>query len=225
MIALTALLSAIQVISTFIPIDKFIGGAGFITLEIVIIPLIAFLLEPWQAFVSALIGGVIGFFVNAALGIGLGPVFGPVSILVAPIAAYLGSVTFHFDKSWFKWSSKVWIALPLGFMGFGTLFYLTFAQGTVLWLVPYGLAILALLYRPWAKRVDVKIAVGCFSTAMCWQVGLNVVSVSILGLVGPVWGVITPFMYFERTVATVGSLIIIQAVLRTNNPLVSRIVS
>jgi hypothetical protein len=39
---------------------------------------------------------------------------------------------------------------------------------------------------------------------MTEQVTLNILSISILSLTGPVWSVITPLMYLERTIATLG---------------------
>src|SRR5437588_488434 len=40
--------------------------------------------------------------------------------------------------------------------------------------------------------------------ALTEQVSLNILSISILSLTGPVWSVITPLMYAERTIATLG---------------------
>ena len=39
---------------------------------------------------------------------------------------------------------------------------------------------------------------------MSEQVTLNILSISILSLTGSVWSVITPLMYVERTIATLG---------------------
>src|SRR5437879_11530326 len=45
-LTLTAGLAAIYVITTYLPLSKFIGGPVFITLEIVMLPIIAALLRP-----------------------------------------------------------------------------------------------------------------------------------------------------------------------------------
>ncbi len=214
-LVLIGVLSALFVISTLIPVSVYIGGAGFITLEIILIPVIAFLLEPWQALVSVLLGSAVGYF----LGTGLGPVFGPFSLLIPAVAAYLGSIAFHYDEKWFKWSSPAWLALPLGYIVFGIVYYLAFSHGSLVWLTPYFLAALGLVYRPFTKEGTSKIWIGCLTTAMCEQVGMNVASISLIGLVGPVWLGIAPFMFIERGIATVGSLAVIKALLRVNQPL------
>ncbi len=214
-LVLTGLFSALFVISTLIPVSVYIGGAGFITLEIVLVPVIAFLLEPWQALLSTLFGAVLGYF----FGTGLAPVFGPLSPFIPALAAYFGSIAFHYDEKWFKWSSPAWLTLPGGYIVFGIVYYLAFSHGTVVWLTPYFLAALGLAYRPLAKDSTSKIAIGCLTTAMCEQVGLNVASISLVGLIGGVWLTIAPFMFTERTIATVGSLIVIKALSRLNYPL------
>lgn len=213
-LVLTGMFAGLFAISTLIPVSVFIGGAGFITLEIVLLPIIAFLLEPWQAFGAALFGSAVAY----AFGLGLAPVFGPFSLLISPLAAYLGSVAFHYDEKWFKWSSPIWLALPLSYIGFGIIYYLLYSKGPVVWLTPYALAVIAVLYRPFAKDVTGKIAIGCLATAICEQVGMNVASISLAGLVGPIWLAIAPFMFTERTIATVGSLLAIKAVLRMKPP-------
>ena len=69
------------------------------------------------------------------------------------------------------------------------------------WLIPYVLAIACL---PLVFRFEGKAQVGllAFYTAMAEQVTLNILSISLLGLVGPFWSGVTPLMYVERTIAS-----------------------
>ena len=91
----------------------------------------------------------------------------------------------------------------------GAIYYLLFSSGgTLLWLIPYGIVIVSPLG---VLKIGGAIHTGILSfyTAMCEQVTLNVLSISVLGLVGAVWTGITPFMYTERTVATIGGTLLI----------------
>src|SRR5207249_9862678 len=57
-LALTSTLAAVYIVSTFFPLTPFIGGPAFITLEIVLLPVIAALLKPVLATAAALVGSL-----------------------------------------------------------------------------------------------------------------------------------------------------------------------
>jgi hypothetical protein len=197
-LTLAASIAAVYVATTFVPLTPFIGGPGFITLEIVMLPVIAALLKPPLAAATAFIG---------SLGMALGQpsfyqVFGLVGLLVPLVTAVCGSIAFHYSRG---------PIVPWAYVLVGAIFYLVFSQnGTLFWLVPYGLVIVTL---PWTLRVRGRARIGlvCLYTAMAEQVTLNILSISVLGLVGPIWAVITPFMYSERALATIGSTALIVA--------------
>src|SRR6266571_2700142 len=149
-LTLAAGLAATYIITTFIPLTPFIGGPGFITLEIVMLPLVA---------------------VGA------------------------GSISFH---------SRLGPVVPWAYVLAGAVFYVALSKGgTLFWLVPYLLVIVSL---PAAFRLknNPRIGLLTFYIAMTEQVTLNILSISILSLTGPVWSVITPLMYVERAIATLG---------------------
>src|SRR5437899_12161555 len=80
-LTLSAGLAATYIITTFIPLTPFIGGPGFITLEIVMLPIIAALLRPIPAFPTVFVG---------SLGIALGqPSFYQVFGLPRPLIPLL----------------------------------------------------------------------------------------------------------------------------------------
>ena len=186
------------VISTFFPLTPFIGGPSFITLEILMIPLIAAILPPEFATSTVFIGSL-GMIAAQTTFYRL---FGFVGILIPVIAVALGSVGFSY---------RLGALLPWSYVLTGSIYYLLFSQGgTLLWLVPYALVIFSL---PLSFRLEGTWRIGllAFYTAMCEQVTLNILSISLLNLVGPIWLVITPFMYSERAVATVGGTLLIVA--------------
>jgi hypothetical protein len=198
-LALAATLAAVYVVSTFFPISPFIGGGpGFITAEILMLPLIAFLLRPPLA-AASITAGSLGM---ALFGTSIYGVFGPLGILVPIIATVLGSFAFHY---------RLGFLLPWTYVSAGAVYYILFSQGgTLLWLIPYAIVIVSPLA---VLKMSGPIHIGLLSlyTAMCEQVTLNVLSIAALGLVGPIWTGITPFMFTERAVATIGGAVLIVA--------------
>ena len=190
-LALVASMAAIYIVATFFPVSPFVGGGpAFITLGIVMLPVIAILLRPALAITTVFVG---------SLGMALGQpsylqIFGLPGFLIPIVAVAAGSIAFHY---------RLGPLVPWTYVLIGALFYVSFSQGgTIFWLAPYALVIFSL---PFALRLkgNARIAILCFYTAMAEQVTLNILSISILSLVGPIWAVITPFMYGERALATV----------------------
>ena len=190
-LTLAAGLAATYIITTFIPLTPFIGGPGFITLEIVMLPIIAALLRPIPALATVFVG---------SLGMALGQpsfyqVFGLPGLLIPLVAVGAGSISFHY---------RLGPVVPWAYVLAGAVFYVALSKGgTLFWLVPYLLVIVSL---PAAFRLknNPRIGLLTFYIAMTEQVTLNILSISILSLTGPVWSVITPLMYVERAIATLG---------------------
>ncbi len=190
-LTLTAGLAAIYAITTYLPLSKFIGGPGFITLEIVMLPIIAALLRPPLALAAVFVGSLV-----AALGqSSFTFTFGPVGLLIPLIAVAAGSIAFHY---------RLGPIVPWAYILAGAVYYVALSNGgTLLWLAPYFLAIISLpvIFR---IRDYPRIGLLSFYTAMAEQVTLNILSISILGLTGAFWIGVTPLMYAERTLATIG---------------------
>lgn len=196
-ITLLASLSAFYIVSTFLPVDVFLGGAGIITLEIVTVPIIAAILRPLPAAVSIGIGSI-GM---AVFGTGVYPFFGFFSVLVPVIATVMGSFAFHHHLG---------PIVPWAYTILGSMYYLEFSKGgTFLWLIPYAIVAFSIPLTLIATGLQ-RIVLLCFYTAMAWQVTLNILSISA-GLTGGFWIGVTPFMFFERSVATFASASVIVA--------------
>jgi len=204
-LALASSLAALLAASTFIPLTPFIGGPGFITLAIVMLPIIAAILRPVPATATALVGALV-MVVSPQLN--LYTVFGFFGLLIPVIAVAAGSVAFH---------HKTGPVIPWAYVLTGAAYYLAYSQGTLFWLVPYGLVVVSL---PVALRASGTLNIGLLAlyTAMCEQVTMNVLSISLAHIVGPAWTAITPLMYLERTLATVGgatTIIALKSILGT----------
>jgi hypothetical protein len=190
-LTLAAGLAATYIITTFIPLTPFIGGPGFITVEIVMLPIIAALLRPIPALATVFVG---------TLGMALGQpsfyqVFGLPGILIPLVAVGAGSIAFHY---------RVGPLVPWAYVLAGAAYYIALSKsGTLFWLIPYFIVIVS-LPEAFRLRNNPRIGLLTFYIAMTEQVTLNILSISILSLTGPVWSVITPLMYVERTIATIG---------------------
>lgn len=206
-LALVALLVSLYVAANSVPIDAFIGGAGFITAGIILLPVVAGLLRPRDALIAAVLASIS----LLALQLSIIPVFGFYGLLVPTLGMTLGSLGIH--KS---------LVYPAAYIVFGTLWYAMFSSGTMLWLAPYVLAIGLIAVKEsglvkLGKEGDLMIY--CLSATMCELVTMNIGSISLLHLTGQVWLIITPFMFAERAVAVVGSSSILLGLLRLKGPL------
>ena len=196
----TAVLTAIFVVASVIPLTAFIGGAGFITLGIVFVPVLGCILKPRASLIAALTGSVCIYVLQMATA----PVYGPYSLLVPTSGIFLGSVAFH---------NRLGGLAAWAYVFFGALYYWTFSGGTYAWLAPYFLVLVSL---PFARRPSkIRVPLLCLYSTMCELTTMTMGSVYILRLPGPLWALITPFMFFERTVATSGSATLLAALRRT----------
>ncbi len=206
-LALVALLSSLYVVANAIPIDAFIGGAGFITAGIILLPVLARLLRPKDSIVMALLASL-GLFVFQ---LSVVPVFGFYGLLIPSSAIVIGSLGTY--RSYLY---------PLSYILFGATWYILFSGGTLAWLVPYLITIL-LLAVVQSRRARVskstELVTHCLGSTMCELVTLNVGSVSLLHLPSELWTVITPLMFLERTVAVVGGSSILIALVRVKGVL------
>ena len=202
-----AVLSALYIAANAVPIDAFIGGAGFITAGILILPVIARLVRPWESVVVAF-GAPLGLF---ALQLSVVPVFGFYGMLIPASAIVLGSLGFR--KSYL---------IPASYIVFGAAWYASFSSGTPVWLAPYGVAIgltVVNQIRPFASGTRTEILFFCLLTTMCELTTMNIGSVSLLQLPGSLWVIIAPFMFVERTVAVVGASSVIGALTKVKDVL------
>src|SRR6266516_5263875 len=131
-LTLTAGLAAIYAITTYLPLSKFIGGPGFITLEIVMLPILAALLRPPLTLAAVFVGSLV-----AALGqSSFTFTFGPVGLLIPLIAVAAGSIAFYY---------RLGPIVPWAYILAGAVYYIALSKGcTLFWLFPYLLVIVSL---------------------------------------------------------------------------------
>lgn len=201
-IALASALAALYVASSVIPASAFIGGAGYITAGIIILPVIARILKPKEALVAAVIAPI-GLL---ALQLSVIPVFGFYGMLIPASGIILGSLGVHRSALY-----------PAVYIAFGALWYIVFSGGTLIWLIPYFLAVgwsLTDQIRPFRAGGKWHVVLHSLNATMCELVTMNIGSISLLRLPGELWLIIAPFMFIERAFAVVGSSFVLLALIR-----------
>ena len=206
-LALVAVLAALYVTANAIPIDAFLGGSGFITAGIVLLPVMARLVRPSEAVILAILAplGLLAFQLSVI------PVFGFFGLAIPALAILLGSLGSH--RSYL---------IPASYVLFGAVWYFLFSGGTLFWLIPYGIAIAAsVAYQGKLFKGNKKweTVVHVLDTTMCELVTMNILSVSLLLLPGALWTIITPFMFLERGAAIFGGSSILFILMRVRGPL------
>src|SRR2546425_10426356 len=92
-LALTSTLAAVYIASAFFALTPFIGGPGFITLEIVTLPITAFLLRPVLATAAALAGSPGSAFIETSFF----QVSGLPGLLIRLLPVALRSIALHYE--------------------------------------------------------------------------------------------------------------------------------
>jgi len=197
-LTLSIMFGVLYVLLNFIPFSQFIGGSAFITIGVILLPVISALLYPVYATIAGLIGGLGISFVN----VGLATVFPGFCIVITTVTALIGSLAFHYRR--LSFIPAIWLIAQ----ACDYLFSYNF-QATPFWLVHYIIAMILVSFYAISKRFKVPIL--CFATAMVEQSLMNTGSIHLLGLPAPLWILILPFSLFERTFATIASTIILYA--------------
>ncbi len=115
-LAMSITLAGIYVLANFFPLTAFVGGSGFVTLEIVILPVIAWLQRPAFSCLSVLAGSLVATLLQVTMFLS----FGPFAILIPLLAVAMGSAAFHY--SWGR--LLIWAYVFLG-----TVLYVFFSRG------------------------------------------------------------------------------------------------
>ncbi len=209
-VAMMIIWTALYAVGLLIPFSQYIGGPGFITVSIILLPVYCKLLKP----IPAMIAGTLGMAIAGFAGAAIVPTFGPFSFAMPIVAGLLGSLSFNYR----------WGAIPgIAFLGAAGYLYAVFSGGTLLWLVAYGVAIAAgivatIIYVPkeqntvWTKA-SWYIVTGCciYLTTIIENATMNLGSIFYLNLTGPVWTLITPVSAVERTIVLIVAFTILTA--------------
>ena len=202
--------AALYVVTSLIPISIFIGAPSFLALNLIITPIMALLLSPLDAFVSSLIGGLIGLYIAPAQAM-----FGVFSILLPIAGATFGSYAYH--------EEKMGNSIAGVFLIFSILAYLIRNYSFPYFVAPHLVALCVVLIAVFRKIILLrwKIPLYAFVATMCEQGMMMVFAVHLLGLPWQVFTGILPIMLYERIVGTVGAFLIVLSLNRVSPELVN----
>lgn len=198
-IARIGVFASLYAVLSLVPLTPFIGASSLLALNIIITPTIALLLSPYEAFLSALAGSLVGVYIAPASAI-----FGIASIAMPVTASTLGSLAYHKRHSAVVVTAFLFLAITFFLMNVPFIF----------WIVPHVLAlILASSFWLYTKESVIRLSIYAFITTMVEQSTMMVlVIVFLLDFAALPWQAIfpiaLPFMIVERVVGTVGSTIL-----------------
>lgn len=197
--------SALYVITGLIPVSLFIGAPSFLALNIIMTPTIAYLLPPMEAFSTSLIGGLISLYLFPTQAM-----FGPLTILLPIAGATLGSLSIHKGKTGRLISSIFLISSMLA--------YLIVNYPFPYFIAPHTLALIILIVSIFKELTPLKYQVPLytFASTMCEQGMMMIFAVHLLQLPWQVFTGVLPIMIYERALGTIGSSLIIFALIKSN---------
>jgi hypothetical protein len=195
--------AALYAATSLIPISVFIGAPSFLGLNLIITPIIAVLLTPSEAFFAALFGGITAFYIAP-----MQAMFGPYTILLPVAGATLGSLTYH--------KGKTGAAIGALFLVGAIFAYLFQNYAFPYFIIPHSIAFAIALVSSFKRMTPLKIKVPiyAFVATLAEQGMMMIFAVYLLRLPWQAFPGILPLMIYERIVATVGSSIVILALLK-----------
>jgi len=195
--------AALYAATGLIPVSMFIGAPSFLALNLIITPAIAILLSPFEALFASFFGGIIAFYVAP-----MQAMFGPYTILLPVAGATFGSLTYH--------KAKLGATISALFLMVAISAYLIKNYPFPFFIVPHSLAIVLALLSSFKRMTPLpaKIPIYVYVSTMAEQGMMMIFAVHLLGLPWQVFPGILPLMIYERAIGTIGSALIILALIK-----------
>lgn len=198
-----AILAALYAVAGLIPISVFIGAPSFLGLNLIITPVIAIMLSPFNAFLTAIIGGIISLYVAPSQAM-----FGVLSVSLPVIGAFFGSVAYHHKRGGIVSAFFLFVATAL---------YLIKNIAFFWFIIPHLVAALMVLIYPLINTFRFRTSLYVYVSTMCEQGIMMIFAAWMLGLPSFVFATILPLMLYERLVATIGGTIIALTIAKIMN--------
>jgi len=195
--------AALYVVLSLVPISGFIGAPSFLALNLIITPVIAILLNPFEAFLASFFGGVIAFYVAP-----FQAMFGPFTITLPIAGSTFGSLAYH--------KGKLGALTTTLFLVVAISAYLIKNFSFPYFVMPHLTAIFVVLTISFRTRasLSLKMPLYAFVSTMCEQGMMMIFAVHLLGLPWQVFVGILPLMVYERLVGTIGATILAVSLMR-----------
>jgi hypothetical protein len=190
--------AALFVATSFIPISIFIGAPSFLALNLVVTPVIAIILSPFDAFLASLFGGVLSFYAVPSQAM-----FGPYTILLPICGSTLGSLAYH--------RRRLGALIASLFLLGSISAYLIVNYPFPFFVAPHLAAALLAIFSlsKLMSRDRVRIPVFAFIATMSEQGMMMIFAVYLLGLPWEAFVGIMPLMVYERIIGIFGASLVI----------------
>jgi len=200
-ISIVGMLAALYIVTGFIPISLFIGAPSFLALNLILVPTMAYLLQPLEALSASLIGGVISLYLIPSQAM-----FGLFSILLPIVGASFGSLAIH--------KKRFGALLCSVFLLMAITAYLIINSSFPYFIIPHILALGILVISLYIdiSHLKIKIPLYSFISTMCEQAMMMILAVHLLKLPWSVFIGILPVMLYERIFTSIGASILIIAI-------------
>jgi len=197
MAARIGVFAALYAVLSLIPVSVFIGAPSFLALNLIVTPVIAILLNPFEAFFASLFGGVVALYAAP-----FQAMFGPFTILLPVAGSTFGSLAFN--------KGKIGALAATSFLVVAISAYLIKNFSFPYFVAPHLLAILAALAVSFRKMtsISLKAPLYAFVSTMCEQGMMMIFAVHLLGLPWQAFVGILPLMVYERIVGTIGATLL-----------------
>jgi len=194
---------ALYAVTSFVPISMFIGAPSFLALNLIVTPIIAILLPPFEALFASLFGGIIAFYAAP-----MQAMFGPYTILLPVAGASFGSLNRH--------KTKLGASISSLFLAIAIAAYLIKNYPFPYFIVPHSIAVLIAVLSSFKKMtpLQAKIPMYAYVSTMAEQGMMMILAVYLLGLPWQLFSGILPLMIYERAIGTIGGTTIIFALMR-----------
>ena len=190
--------AALYVALSTIPISVFIGAPSFLTLNLIITPVIAVLLSPFEAFLASLFGGILALYV-----VPMQAMFGPFTILLPVAGSTFGSLASYKGKRGGLAAACFLLIATFSYLAKNFLFPYFVAPH----LIATVLALAATFKR--MTQTSLKAPLFAFVSTMCEQGMMMIFAVYLLGLPWQAFIGILPLMVYERVVGTMGATLLV----------------
>jgi len=195
-IAISSIFAAAYAITSYFPISVYIGGEALITANVMILPLIAYVLDFPYAILTAFIGALAMYFTNTSIA----PVYGPFTLLIPVLGVFFGNLT--------KKSSVA--AIP--WIAFGAASYYLYSGGTPLYL---SLHVFEVVINLLSLRLERLRTINCcVSTTISELIAMDLGNLFLMEFPSFLWTIILPLAIYERAVAVASSFILIKGLER-----------
>ena len=197
MAARIGIFAALYAVLSLMPISVFIGAPSFLALSLIVTPVIAVLLNPFEAFFASLFGSVVALYAAP-----FQAMFGPFTILLPVAGSTFGSLAFH--------KGKMGALATTSFLVVAISAYLIKNFPFPYFVVPHLMAIFLVLVVSFKKMtpINLKAPLYAFVSTMCEQGMMMIFAVHLLGLPWQAFIGILPLMVYERIVGTIGATLL-----------------